>query len=106
MRCFASKSVQVQKDQRSVIPTWSTEQVWLLLCSQTQTSNERLLQALYLFIFQPGLWQAQYWNSFILVYIISADYEFLFPCEGTYSKDSKSTTAGSKSRKIKRQRKT
>lgn len=106
MRCFSSKSVQVQKDQRSVTPTWSTEQVWLLLCSQMQGNNERLLQALYLFIFQSGLWQAQYWNSFIPVYIISADYEFLFPCEGTYSKGSKSTTARNESRKIKRQGKT
>lgn len=61
---------------------------------------------LYISIFQSGLWQAQYWNSFILVYVISADYEFLFPCEGTYSKDSKSTTAGNESGKIKRQGKT
>lgn len=71
-----------------------------------QGSNEQLLQALDLFTFQFGLWQAQYCNTFILVYIISAEYEFLFPCEGTHSKDSKSTTAGNESRKIKRQGKT
>lgn len=102
MKCFCSKSEKVQKDQRFIIPAWSTEQVWLFLCSQTQGGNEQLLQALYLFIFLSGLWQAEYWNSFILVYIISVDYEFLFLCEGTYSKDSKSTTGGNESRKLKR----
>lgn len=65
-----------------------------------QGRNEQLLQALYLFIFLSGLWQAQYWNSFILVYIISVDYESLFLCEGTYSKDSKSATGGNESGKL------
>lgn len=106
MKCFCSKSEKVQKDQRFIIPARSTEQVWLFLCSQVQGGNEQLLQALYLFIFLSGLWQAQYWNSFILVYIISVDYEFLFLCEGTYSKDSKSTTGGNESGKLKRQGRT
>lgn len=106
MKCFCSKSVKVQKDQRFVIPAWSTEQVWLFLCSQTQGRNEQPLQAFYLLIFLSGLWQAQYWNSFILVYIISVDYEFLFLCEGTYSKDNKSTTGGNDSGKLKRQGRT
>lgn len=106
MKCFWSKSVKVQKDQRFIIPAWSTEQLWLFLCSRTQGRNEKLLQALYLFIFLSGLWQAQYWNSFILVYIISADYEFLFLCKGTYSKDSKSSTGRNESGKLKRQGRT
>lgn len=102
MKCSSSKSGQVQKDQRFVISAWSTEQVWLPLCSQVQGSNELLLQALYLFIFQSGLWQTGYWNSFILVYIICTDDEILFPCEGTYSRDGKSTTDGNEYGKIKR----
>lgn len=103
MKCFCSKSVKVQKDQRFITPARSTEQVRLFLYSQIQGRNEQLLQALYLFIFLSGLWQAQYGSSFILVYIISVDYESLFLCEGTYSKDSKSTTGGNESGKLKRQ---
>lgn len=101
MKYFSTKSAEVRKDQRFVIFAWSTEQVWLLLCSQVQGSNERLLQALYLFISQSGLWQTEYWNNFILVYIIYTDYEILFPCEGTYSRDCKFTTKGNESGKIK-----